>query len=155
VAFSAVRSHDVKRLEVEDTCVAILRFKNGGLGQLLAATSLYPGQLRRFLFGGRDGTAEILEEQLTTWRFREEAAADAATRERFGGVSGTSGGAADPMAINYSCHTRNFADFIAALKAGRPPALDGLEGRKAVAIVEACYESASTGQAVAVRESPR
>jgi predicted dehydrogenase len=155
VAFSAVRAHDVKRLEVEDTCVAILRFKHGGLGQLLAATSLYPGQMRRFLFGGRDGTAEILEEQLTTWRFRDEAAADAATRERFGGASSTSGGAADPMAINYSCHTRNFADFIAALKAGRPPALDGLEGRKAVAIVEACYESARTGQAATVRESPR
>jgi predicted dehydrogenase len=155
VAFSAVRSHDVKRLEVEDTCVAILRFKNGGLGQLLAATSLYPGQLRRFLFGGRDGTAEILEEQLTTWRFREEVAADAATRERFGGASSTSGGAADPMAINYSCHTRNIEEFLAALKAGRSPALDGLEGRKAVAIVEACYESARTGQAVAVGEPSR
>ncbi|MFM7290673.1 MAG: Gfo/Idh/MocA family protein [Planctomycetia bacterium] len=150
-AFSAVRAHDPQRLEVEDTCVAILRFKNGGLGQLLAATSLYPGQLRRFLIGGRDGTAEILEEQLTAWRFREETPADAATRERFGGASGTSGGAADPMAINYSCHTRNFEDFLAALSAGRPPALDGLEGRKAVAIVEACYESARTGRAATVR----
>ncbi|MFM8890633.1 MAG: Gfo/Idh/MocA family protein, partial [Planctomycetia bacterium] len=113
-SFSAVRSHDPVRLEVEDTCVAILRFKDGGLGQLLAATSLFPGQLRRFLFGGRDGTAEVLEEQLTTWRFRDELPEDAATRERFGGASGTSGGAADPMAINSSSHTRNFADFIAA-----------------------------------------
>lgn len=151
VAFSAVRSHDAGRLEVEDTCVAILRLKGGGLGQLLAATSLYPGQMRRFLFGGRDGTAEILEEQLTTWRFREEEASDAAIRERFGGASTTSGGAADPMAINYSCHTRNFEDFIAAIRAGRSPSLDGLEGRKAVAIVEACYESARTGREVAVR----
>jgi predicted dehydrogenase len=41
------------------------------------------------------------------------------------------------------------------LKAGRSPALDGLEGRKAVAIVEACYESARTGQAVAVGEPSR
>jgi predicted dehydrogenase len=59
------------------------------------------------------------------------------------------------MAINYSCHTRNFEAFIAALRAGRTPALDGLEGRKAVAIVEACYESARTGQAAAVRASHR
>ena len=152
VAFTGVRSHDSKRLKVEDTCVAILRFKNGGLGQLLAATSLYPGQLRRFLFGGRDGTAEILEEQLTTWRFRGESVDDD-MRTRFGGSSSTSGGAADPMAINYSCHTRNFEDFINAIRDGRPPALDGLEGRKAVAIVEACYESARTGQAVRVDES--
>ncbi len=150
MALTAVRAHDAERLEVEDTCVAVLRFKNGALGQLLAATSLYPGQLRRFLFGGRDGTAEILEEQLVTWRFRGEAAGDESTRATFGGASGTSGGAADPMAINYSCHTRNFEDFIAALKSGRTPTLDGLEGRKAVAIVEACYKSARTGRVAKV-----
>jgi predicted dehydrogenase len=152
VALSAVRAHDPGRLEVEDTCVAILRFKNGALGQLLAATSLYPGSLRRFLVGGRDGTAEILEEQLVTWRFRAEEAADAATRDRFGGTSGTSGGAADPMAINDACHARNFAAFLDAVKAGRPPELDGLEGRKAVAIVEACYASARKGKVVRVAD---
>jgi predicted dehydrogenase len=153
VAITAVRAHDAERLEVEDTCVAILRFRNGALGQLLAATSLFPGQLRRFLVGGRDGTAEILEEQLVTWRFRAEGADDEATRARFGGTSGTSGGAADPMAINYACHTRNFEAFIAALRDGRTPELDGLEGRKAVAIVEACYRSAKTGRAAKVRDA--
>jgi len=149
-ALTAVRAHDAERLEVEDTCVAVLRFKNGALGQLLAATSLFPGQLRRFLFGGRDGTAEILEEQLVAWRFRTEAAEDAATRDRFGGTSGTSGGAADPMAINYACHTRNFESFLAAVRGGHRPELDGLEGRKAVAIIEACYRSARTGRAAQV-----
>jgi UDP-N-acetyl-2-amino-2-deoxyglucuronate dehydrogenase len=150
MALTAVRAHDPERLEVEDTCVAVLRFKNGALGQLLAATSLYPGQLRRFLFGGRDGTAEILEEQLVTWRFRTEAVDDDATRSAFGGTSGTSGGAADPMAINYSCHTRNFEDFLAAVRSGGRPALDGREGRKAVAIIEACYKSARTGRTATV-----
>jgi UDP-N-acetyl-2-amino-2-deoxyglucuronate dehydrogenase len=145
-ALTAVRAHDAERLEVEDTCVAILRFKNGAIGQLLAATSLFPGQMRRFLVGGRDGTAEILEEQLVAWQFRNETADDAATRERLGGRSSTSGGAADPMAINYSCHTRNFEDFLAALREGRRPPLDGAEGRKAVAIVAACYKSARTGR---------
>jgi predicted dehydrogenase len=154
VAFTAVRAHDAERLEVEDTCVAILRLKNGALGQLLAATSLFPGSLRRLLVGGRDGTAEILEEQLVAWRFRTEAADDAATRERLGGASQTSGGAADPMAINHACHTRNFEQFLAAVREGRRPPLDGLEGRKAVAIVEACYKSARTGRAAKV-EDPR
>lgn len=151
LAITAVRSHDAARLEVEDTCVAVLRFKSGAVGQLLAATSLYPGQLRRFLFGGRDGTAEVLEEQLVTWHFRGELADDTAIRERFGGASGTSGGAADPMAIDYSCHTRNFEDFVQALKAGTTPTLDGHEGRKAVAIIEACYMSAQTGRFTTVR----
>jgi predicted dehydrogenase len=146
VALTAVRSHDPARLEVEDTCVAILRFRNGALGQLLAATSLFPGQMRRFLFGGRAGTAEILEEQIVAWQFREPAAEDDAIRTRHGAASGTSGGAADPMAINYACHTRNFEEFLAAIRAGRRPPLDGLEGRKAVAIIEACYKSARTGR---------
>jgi hypothetical protein len=68
----------------------------------------------------------------------------------FGGTSGTSGGAADPMAINYACHTRNFESFLAAVRAGHRPELDGLEGRKAVAIIEACYRSARTGRAAHV-----
>jgi UDP-N-acetyl-2-amino-2-deoxyglucuronate dehydrogenase len=151
-ALTAVRAHDQERLEVEDTAVAILRFKNGGLGQLLAATSLYPGQMRRFLVGGRDGTAEILEEQLIAWQFRAPQSDDDALRSRFGGASSTSGGAADPLAINYSCHTRNFEEFLAAIRAGRRPALDGLEGRRAVAIVEACYRSARTGRPARVQE---
>ena len=154
VALTAVRAHDAERLEVEDTCVAILRFRNGALGQVLAATSLFPGSLRRLLVGGRDGTAEVLEAQLVTWRFRAESADDAATRERLGGASATSGGAADPMAIDYSCHTRNFEQFLAAVREGRRPPLDGLEGRKAVAIVEACYKSARSGRAVKV-DNPR
>jgi predicted dehydrogenase len=154
VALTAVRAHDTERLEVEDTCVAVLRFKDGGLGQILAATSLFPGSLRRLLVGGRDGTAEILEEQLVSWRFRAEAADDASIRDRLGGTSTTSGGAADPMAINYSGHTRNFEDFLAAVREGRRPPLDGLEGRKAVAIVEACYKSARTGRPARV-EDPR
>jgi UDP-N-acetyl-2-amino-2-deoxyglucuronate dehydrogenase len=154
VALTAVRAHDPERLEVEDSCVAVLRFKNGAIGQLLAATSLFPGSLRRLLVGGRDGTAEILEEQLVGWRFRQESAADEATRAEFGGTSGTSGGAADPMAINYACHTRNFEEFLAAVRSGQRPPLDGMEGRKAVAIVEACYKSGRTGRAARV-EDPR
>ena len=102
--------------------------------------------MRGFLFGGRAGTAEILEEQLVTWQFREPAADDEAIRARLGAASTTSGGAADPMAINYACHTRNFEEILAAIQSGRRPPLDGLEGRKAVAIIEACYKSARTGR---------
>ena len=45
----------------------------------------------------------------------------------------------------------NFESFLEGVRAGRRPALDGREGRKAVAIVEACYRSARTGRAAAVR----
>jgi len=151
-ALTAVRAHDPERLEVEDTCVGMLQFRDGALGQLLAATSLYPGHLRRLLLGGRDGTVVVEEEQLIAWQFRTELADDAAVRERFGAASRTSGGAADPMAIDFSCHTRNFEQFVTALREGRRPMLDGTEGRKAVAIVEACYRSARTGRSAKVED---
>jgi UDP-N-acetyl-2-amino-2-deoxyglucuronate dehydrogenase len=152
VAMTAIRAHDPDRLEVEDSCVAILRFRDGTLGQILATTAMFPGQLRRILVGGRDGTAEILEEQLTDWRFREPSPDDHATRSLYGAESSTSGGAADPMAINDACHRRNLAAFVTALREGHPPALDALEGRKAVAIVAACYKSARTGRLVKVED---
>jgi predicted dehydrogenase len=151
-AFAALKSHDRRHVEVEDTCLAVLQLKNGGLGQLLATTSLFPGNLRRFIFGGRGGTAEVEEEQIVNWQFRESHSGDDAVRSQFCNMSGTTGGAADPMAINYSCHTRNFQQFFDALRAGKKPQLDGHEGRKAVAIIEACYKSAATSKFVKIRD---
>lgn len=149
-AFTAKRGHDPKLIEVEDTAVAVLRFRNGALGQVLGATSMFPGSLKRLQVAGRDGTAEILEDELITFQFRNEQPDDAATREKFAAKTKTGGGASDPMAIDYSGHTRNIRDFLDAVEHARTPAIDGREGRKAVAIVEAIYESAKTGKAVNV-----
>ena len=59
--------------------------------------------------------------------------------------------AADPMAIDYSLHTHNIEAFVGAIEAGEKPEIDGIEARKAMAIIEAVYESAASGQAVTVR----
>jgi UDP-N-acetyl-2-amino-2-deoxyglucuronate dehydrogenase len=143
-AFTAKRGHDPKLIEVEDTCVAVLRFANGALGQILAATSMWPGQLRRLQLAGRDGFAEVLEDQLITWRFRDESAADEQIRRDFAGASKTEGGASNPMAISYGLHTRNIAAFLEAIEGKSKLMLDAAEARKAVAIIEAIYRSAAT-----------
>src|SRR5437762_3574542 len=44
-AMTATLAHE--RIEVEDTAVAVLRFRNGALGVIEAATSAYPGLLKR------------------------------------------------------------------------------------------------------------
>jgi predicted dehydrogenase len=150
-AYTAKRAHDPQRLEVEDTAVAVLRFKNGALGQLLGATSMYPGSLKWTVMAGRDGTAEVREDELVKFAFREARKDDEATLKRFTAGTQHGGGAADPMAIDYGMHTRNIEDFIRALDAGAAPAIDGAEARKAVAIITAIYESAASGQAVKIR----
>ncbi len=149
-AYTGKRAHDPQRLEVEDTAVVVLRFRNGAMGQILAATSMFPGSLRRLQMSGRDGTVEIVEEQVTAWQFRTDLPEDIAIRAKFAADSKTQGGASDPMAIDCGHHTRNIAAFVSALAGESKLTIDGHESRKAVAIIQAVYESAASGKAVDV-----
>lgn len=149
-AYTARRGHTEDLIEVEDTAVVILKFRGGALGQLLGTTSMYPGTLKRVQIAGRDGTAEVLEDELITWQFRKQLPEDEATRKRFSAATKTGGGATDPMAIDYSHHTRNIAAFLEAVDDKSPLMLSGLEARKAVAIIEAIYRSARNGRTVAI-----
>jgi predicted dehydrogenase len=147
-AFTDTLAHDGDHVEVEDTAVATLRYRDGTLGHLLAATSMYPGSRKLLRVGGRDGTAEVAEDDLTTWAFR-----DGDSDEDGDGddeSDGDKGGAADPMAIDNRDHKRNIEAFLDAVAAGEPFMLDAAEARKAVAIVEAIYESAERGAPVRV-----
>jgi len=146
-AYTDTLAHDPGDVEVEDTAVATVRYESGALGQVLGATSMYPGSLRRLQLGGRDGTATVEEDELVTFRFREERDGDAAARERFG-PGDTSGGAADPMDVDLSNHRRNIRAYLEARANDEPFALDGREARKAVAIIEAIYEAAETDRPV-------
>jgi predicted dehydrogenase len=49
-----------------------------------------------------------------------------------------------------SPHRRVFEDFVSALDVGRPPRVDGREGRRSVALIEAIYASSRSGQPVDV-----
>jgi predicted dehydrogenase len=108
---------------------------------------MYPGSLKRVQLAGRGGTAEILEDELVTWQFREERDDDTEIRERFGETD-SGGGAADPMSIDYANHRRNIEAFLDARANGEDYLLDASEARKAVEIIEAIYESADRGEPV-------
>ena len=148
-AFTAKRAHDPGLIEVEDTAVAVLRYRNGALGQILGATSMFPGSLKRLQIAGRDGTAEIEEDELVTWQFRDDDPEDEAVRRQFTETE-TGGGAADPMDIDYTNHRRNIEAFLESVANDDPFMLDGVEARKAVAIIEAIYESAERGEPVRI-----
>ena len=148
-AYTDVLSHDPDHVEVEDTAVAVLRYRDGTLGQVLGATSMYPGNLRRLEVAGRDGTIEIVEDELTKWQFREERPGDDDVRAEFGDETEASG-ASDPMAISYQGHRRNIEAFLDWIENDAEYGLDGVQARKSVAIIEAIYESAERGEPVAV-----
>ncbi|QEL15952.1 Gfo/Idh/MocA family protein [Limnoglobus roseus] len=148
VGFTATLAHE--RIEVEDTAVAAIRFKSGALGIIQATTSVHPGYPKTIAIHGDKGSAVIEQEDVLRWDFSPPLPADAEVKERFAAKVGASGGAADPKAISHEGHRRQLADFVAAIRDNRPPAVDGREGRRAVALIRAIYESNRTGRAVGV-----
>lgn len=128
-------------IETEDTSVAVVRFSTGALGMMYGSTASYPGQPRRFEITGTKGTIVYQENSFTVWQFAEERPGDQHIRQQFS-QSECQAGAADPAAIPYKNHMRNFEAFIDALETGGPLLLDGKEARKAVALVLAIYQAA-------------
>jgi predicted dehydrogenase len=47
-------------------------------------------------------------------------------------------------------HQRQIEEFVDAVAQGRPPRVDGREGLRSLALVEAVYRAARTGRAVRV-----
>jgi predicted dehydrogenase len=113
---------------------------------------MWPGTRRRIVLGGRDGSAEALEDQLVQFQFRAERPDDEQMRKRLASATQHGGGASNPMAMSGVNHRLNLSDFFTALEQNRPPALTGIEAAKAVQIIDACYESARTGKPVAIDE---
>jgi predicted dehydrogenase len=146
VAHTATLAH--VRIEVEDTAVACLRFKNGALGVIEAATSVYPGLLKRTEIHGDRGSARVEQDDITLWDFQEKVPSDNAIYAAMAGATGHSAGASDPRGITHIGHRDQLADFVQAIDQGRSPVVDGREGRKSVEIIRAIYQSARTGQIV-------
>ena len=148
-AHTALRGHDPAQVEVEDTAVAVLKFRNGPLGHVLGTTAAYPGSERRLRVAGRDGTAEVLGDRLVQWQFRHEQPQDRPLRDALGNSSGD-GGASDPMAIDYALHKRNLRAFLDWMDRDADFGLDGPEARKAVEVIEAIYASAEQGAPISL-----
>jgi predicted dehydrogenase len=144
--FTAMLAHE--RIEVEDTAVACLRFQSGALGVIEATTSVHPGYPKTIAIHGDRGSAVIEQEDVLRWDFTPESDADRAVRERFAQKVSASGGSSDPAAISHVYHARQLTDFIQALETGRKPLVDGREGRRAVQVILAVYQSAASGQVV-------
>ncbi len=134
-------------MEAEDAATAVLRYTSGALGIIYGTTASYPGQFRRFEITGTQGTAVNVENSITLWEFADKRPEDKEIRRQFMKIEG-GGGVADPAAINYENHTRNFKAFLDALEKGEDFSISGPEARKAVEVILAIYKSAREGRLV-------
>lgn len=134
-------------VEAEDTLAAALKFPNGALGVIEAATSCYPGSDLRIEIMGDKGSATLVQDRITRWEFAEEEPGDEEIRR--GDAAGViGGGTADPKAISTEGHRRLVEDLVGALREKRSPMIPGAEARRAVSLVLAIYEAARTGRSV-------
>jgi UDP-N-acetyl-2-amino-2-deoxyglucuronate dehydrogenase len=138
-------------IEVEDTAVASIRFKSGGLGSIVTSLSQNPGLFTKVHIHGSNGASvgvetdrgatfvagmtEIAEPPLNDlWTIPGEehalAGFQAEDRARFRQINATT---------HY--HALQIQDFLRAISERRPPLSTGEDGRKVVALFTAIYRS--------------
>ena len=141
-------------IEAEDTACASLRFPSGALGSIEASTASWPGWSRRIEITGQMGSAILEDDRITRWDFLESWPRDDDIRS-LKPDEALRGGSSSPTRISIEGHVRQIQDLIEGLRENRPLALEGSEGRKAVALVNALYASAESGKPVPVKEFKR
>jgi len=122
-------------LEVEDTAAAVLQFKSGALGVIEGTTCAYPDFGDRIDLHAERGSVVLDMGKLTRWEHLDE-------DQRL-----------DPASIveatgEFIGHKFVFQDMIEAVREDRPPKVDGREGKRAVEVICAIYQSSQEGREV-------
>ena len=110
-AFAATLAHP---METEDTVSAAIRFEDGALGGVYAATSSFPGRSKMLEVTGTKGTYVVDD----------------------------TGGSSRPDSFEYEGHLRCFEAFADSLDGIAPYPIPGEEARKPVDLIERIYKSA-------------
>ena len=135
-------------IETEDNAVAIVRFKSGALGVIEGSTSCFSptGHPAEVHMCGAEGSIFMRDNTFTVWDFKRKKPTDKKIKQKFqADIDEAGAGAADPSAIDFSGHQKNFENAVRSLKTGKKPLVDGQEARKSIEIILAIYRSALKG----------
>ncbi|MCC6180185.1 MAG: Gfo/Idh/MocA family oxidoreductase [Chloroflexi bacterium] len=129
-----------RAIEVEDTVSATLRFANGARATVTATTTAAPGFPHRIEVYGTGGAIQLEGESVVRWTLVDPSTAQVEPLPPTGAAG--AGGGADPRGISTGPHGVIVREFVEALRDGRPPVIDGQEGRRGLAAVLGIYEAA-------------
>ncbi len=128
----AYADHLIRKIEVEDTAVAAMKYKNGAFGVIQGATSIYGQEEIMFEVHGEKGTIAFGDNGFVKFNV-EDVENDL---EAFGSE------------ISKFDHFEIINDMVDAIINKREPMVPGEEARKAVDLILAIYESAKSGKMV-------
>lgn len=133
----ALIAPDFKHAGLLDTAVVVITFDNGARGVAEASFSAaYGYDVRGEVFGS---------EGMVT------AGDGARSSARLFGAGGASYDTArGDVELLLDAYTGEFVEFVAAVREGRPPAVTGVDARRALAVALACIESVRTHAPAAV-----
>jgi predicted dehydrogenase len=139
-----------KRIDVEDTAVAVVRYKSGALGTIIGSTAVWPGWPNEIHIVGTGGSACLRGGELVHWDFVDKKSTDARIRRTLGPQSQKTSrwGAGSPTSIGTEGHQLQFENFVRHLRGKAPLLVDGVEARKSVEIILGIYASALSGETV-------
>jgi predicted dehydrogenase len=138
------------KIEVEDTGVAVIRFRNGAIGTIQATTATRPVDLEGSLsILGEKGTVIVggfAVNEMQVWRFEDPLPGDERVVEECN---------QKPPNVYGFGHQPYLAHVVDCIRENRSALVDGLEGRKSLELILAIYESIETHKAVDLRFRPQ
>ena len=131
-----------RKIETEDTGVAILRFRSGALGVIEVTMLTYPRNMEGSItLLGERGTAKIggtAVNKVEHWEFADAGPED----ERIRAMD------SNPSSVYGYGHEGYYRNVLAVLRGDAKPETDGRAGRKSLELILGIYESARTGRDV-------
>ena len=141
MAYTDRLKHDY--IEAEDLGLAVVKFANGTYGIIEGTTNVYPKNLEETLYlFGEKGTVKAggsAVNRIEEWNFSDALDDSATIKATF---------AEDPPNVYGFGHSRLYADVISAIENDHQPLVTAEEGKKALEMILAIYQSAAEGRPV-------
>jgi UDP-N-acetyl-2-amino-2-deoxyglucuronate dehydrogenase len=141
--FGATR---LRNIEAEDVSVGIVRFKNGALGVVEAAVTLYPKNLEETLsVFGETGTVKIggvVANLIEHWKFA--GIDDEETSQLIERIH------RDPLGV--PGHQCIIEDMVHSIQENRKPIVTGEDAKKALSLILALYKSTEENRSIKISE---
>jgi UDP-N-acetyl-2-amino-2-deoxyglucuronate dehydrogenase len=138
----------VRDIEVEDTSVALVTFKNGAYGVIEGTTSSNPGEPTTFVFHGEKGTIVLDDKGIQKWAIAADKSVVAENDPEQCVTRSALSATADPTSIGRAGHQAQVDDLCMAIAEDREPMITGDSARKAVELILAIYASAQAGREI-------